>query len=220
MSKAPFRFPISAGDISLFCHPSPDSGLDRPHYLDGDLHAGNGFIAIRARRGLWMESDFDKAPYEFMERLSNLPWNGFPDSKSPEWRSLDDIRGTIYKYATVSLWNDQGKRQPSPIWRIGGAQYIRLSHLQLIARLPGAKVYAGPLTKTSPIYITYNGGTVLLPLEMGICKGASFDIFAPTFDRFDNTRQKLHTGPRPSFVPPPAPEPAIEDWPPIDTSEL
>lgn len=219
MSKAPFPFPLRAGDIAEFCHPSPDSGLDRPHFLDGDLHAGNGHIAIRARRGLWLENDFDKPSYEFMERLSNLPWGSFPDSASPEWRALDDVRGHIYKRAVISPFNEQGKRQPSPIWTIAGAQYIRLSHLQLLARLPGAKVYAGPLTRFSPIYITFNGGTVLVPRDEAIIKPASFNIFAPGFDIFDGSRKARSAPVKTSYVPKPIPDQPIEDWPPAEPQD-
>jgi len=105
MSKAPFRFPIAAGDIMTFCHPSPASGLDQPHFVDGDLHAGNGHIAVRARRGLWMESDYQKPDHDFTARLSNLPWHSFPDLDSNEWRNLDDVRGDIYARGVIGVWH-------------------------------------------------------------------------------------------------------------------
>jgi len=135
--------------------------------------------------------------------LSNLPWHSFPEATSPEWRPLDDIRGLIYKYATIALWNDQGKRQPSPIWRIGGAQYIRLSHLQLIARLPGAKVYAGELIRLQPIYITFNGGTVILPYDQAITRDWSYDIFKPSYHILDGTRNKRTNTTPPQLCPTP-----------------
>lgn len=219
MSKAPFRFPISAGDVALFCHPDPSTGLSKPHFIDGDLHAGNGHIAIRARRGLWMESDFEAPHPDFTARLGDLPWHSCPDLKDPEWRSLDEIRPQIYDRGVVALWNDQGKRQPSPVWRIGERQHIRLSHLQLIARLPGAKVYAGELIRLQPIYITFNGGTVILPYDTAITKDWSFDIFKPSYHILDGTRNKRTNTVAPCFVPPPKPEPEIDGWPPAEPQD-
>jgi hypothetical protein len=217
--KTPFLFPIRAGDISLFCHPDPSTGLDKPHFVDGDLCAGNGFIAIRARRGLWLESDFEKPDPSFLNRLGNLPWHLTPDPQDPEWRSLDDIRGQIYRNAPIALWNDQGRRHPSPIWRVAQSQFIRLSHLQLIARLPGAKIYAGDLIRLQPIYITFVGGTVILPYDQAIPQDWSFDIFKPTYHLIDGTRDKRTNRVAPCFVPPPKPEPAIDGWPPAEPQD-
>lgn len=215
MSKAPFRFPLADGDMMTFCHPSPASGLDQPHFLDGDLHAGNGHIAVRARRGLWMESDYEKPSYEFTDRLASLPWHSFPDRESSEWRDIDDVRGDIYARGVIGVWTEDGKRSPSPVWRIAGTHLIRLSHLQLIARLPAVKVFAGPLTRSQPLMFRFNGGQVIVPIDKSLTT-ASWEIFAPTYDRFTGTREMRHKAIRPSYVPPPVPEAPIDNWPPAE----
>ena len=145
-TKAPMRFPLTEGDIALFCHPAEGHPYHRPHMIEGNLHAGNGHIAIRATSGRWMESDFQPAPEPFKTRIGGLPW-GAIHADSPEWRSLDEVRGTIYKYAPITIWTDKGKRAPSPVVSIGGHHLIRLSHLQLIARLPRCEAYAGAVTR-------------------------------------------------------------------------
>jgi hypothetical protein len=219
MSKTPFLFPLRAGDIACFCHPDPTHDLAQPHFIDGDLSAGNGYLAIKATRGLWLESDFTPAPYEAKERISNLPWHNVPEADHPEWRKLDDIRGILYQYGSIHPWTDKHKPTPSPVWRVAQQHLIRLSHLQLIARLPAAQIYCGHLTATSPAFVRFNGGSLIIPLNRSL-QAYSRDIFAPSYDVFTGERKTRYVPPKTSYVPKPIPEPAIEDWPPTDTTEL
>jgi hypothetical protein len=184
--KAPFPFPLTVGDIECFTHPAEDHAFHRPHIIDGALCAGNGHIAIRAERGRWMASDFTTPPTEFLERFARLPW-GAIHGDSPEWRRMDDVRGTIYRYASIGIWTEKKKRSPSPVVEIGKFHLIRLSHLQLIARLPRCEVYAGPVTRHDPLFFRYNGGTVIVPIDRGLTT-ASFGIFAPSLDILTHER--------------------------------
>lgn len=219
MSKAPFLFPIRAGDIALFTHPDPEHLLHSTHFLDGDLTAGNGYIAIRAHRGLWAENDFPPASYDFRERLGNLPWHSIPPATSPEWRSLDDIRGDIYARAIIHPWTNKHRPTPSPVWRIGTHHRIRLSHLQLLARLPRAQVYAGTALREEPLYIRFNGGIALMPPNRRL-ETQSREIFPAQFDRLQGYR-KERTAPLPwtEQNKPDHRQSHLKDWPPIDTSE-
>lgn len=206
-TKAPFAFPLLAGDIAEFCHPSPASPLHLAHFHDGELTAGNGHIAIRAARGRWMASDFTPPPPEFTKRLASLPWHRFP-APSPEWRALDDIRGAIYAHAAIAPWT--GSRHsptPCPVWRIGGHHRIRLSHLQLLARLPRAEIYAGTAREPDPIFIRYNGGTAILPHNHAL-NSHSRDIFAPQYHPLDGYRIERSANARPSF------SNHLKNWPP------
>lgn len=184
--KTPFRFPLTVGDIELFTHPAEDHAFHLAHFIDGALCAGNGHIAIRATSGRWMASDFTPAPSEFLQRFSRLPW-GAIHGDSPEWRAMDDVRATIYRYAPIGIWTEKGKRSPSPVVEIGKHHLIRLSHLQLIARLPRCEVYAGPVTRHDPLFFRYNGGTVIVPIDRGLTFG-TFGIFAPSLDMFTQER--------------------------------
>lgn len=160
-SKAPFRFPLTAGDLAHFCHPCPRSVLARPHLLDGWLTAGNHHIAIRAFTGRWASSDFLPAPREFVTRLSTLPWHALPLSQGP-WLELANLRRLIYASPPIPLWTQKHRHAPSPVWQIAG-HLVRLSHLQLLARLPCARIYLGPATPDAPLFFRYNNGCGIMP---------------------------------------------------------
>jgi hypothetical protein len=207
-TKAPMRFPLTEGDIRLFCHPAEEHQYASPHMIEGNLCAGNGHIAIRATSGRWMESDFTAPSPDFAQRIGSLPWAAIPGD-SPEWRSMDEIRGTIYRFAPISIWTEKGKRSPSPIVSIGGHHLIRLSHLQLIARLPRCEAYAGATTRHAPLFFRYNGGTVIVPTDKALTT-ASFGIFHPrthalTGERVarTTTRQTINGG-------------HLKGWPPAE----
>lgn len=218
MSKTPFLFPLRAGDIALFCHPDPSNVLSAPYYIDGDLSAGNGYLAIKATRGLWMESDYIPAPQEAVDRISNLPWHSIPDKDHPEWRRLDDVSGTIYHRATIQPWNDKHRVTPSPVWKVGGEHNIRLSHLQLIARLPNARIYCGHATRSEPAYVLFNGGSVIIPRDKRL-EVHSWEIFAPSYHCLTGDLLRPSAGVKPSYVPKPVPEQPVDDWPPADQSD-
>jgi hypothetical protein len=148
--------------------------------LEGCLYAGNGHIAIRATSGRWMASDFEPPAELFRRKVGSLPWESVPGD-SPEWIPLDDGRGTIYRYAPVSIWTEQNKRSATPVVKIAGQHLIRLSHLQLIARLPRCEVYAGPVTRHDPLFFRYNGGAVIVPTDKSLTT-ASLALFTPCID--------------------------------------
>lgn len=209
-SKAPFTFPLLAGDIAEFCHPSPESPFHRAHFRDGDLTAGNGFIAIRAMRGRWIESDFTPAPDGFGDRMGTLPWHRIPPP-SPEWRDLDEIRGIIYASAPLDPWTPDHKSSPSPspVWRIAHHHRIRLSHIQLLARLPRCKVFCGHSMKDDPLFISFSSGCALMPPDRRL-ETQSREIFVPQYDCLTKQRRDRYaTQPRfPNTVlnwPPPEP---------------
>lgn len=218
MSKTPFQFPIRAGDIEEFCHPDPDHVLGKPYMIAGELTAGNGYFAIKAARGLWMDSDFTPAPAEAIERFSNLPWHSFPDPKSLEWRNLDDVRGDIYRFATIKPWTEQHKPTPTPIWKVGASHLVRLSHLQMIARLPGCRVYCGLNARFSPLFFTFNGGSLIVPLQKNLTT-SSWQIFAPIYDPMTGKREERRAPAKFNFALPPTPEPPIDGWPPVEIDE-
>ena len=215
MSKAPFQFPLRAGDIACFCHPDPANPLAAAHFIDGDLMAGNGYMAIRASRGLWLEADFTPAAFETMERLANLPWHNLPEASSPNWRDLDDIRGNLYQYGAINPWTDKHRPTPSPVWKVASHNLVRLSHLQLLARLPKAQIYCGPLTVTSPTFVRFNGGSLIMPKDSRL-QHYSREIFTPSYDLFTGERKERTAPFKTSYVPKPIPDQPIEDWPPAE----
>ena len=179
MSKAPIRFPLTAGDISLFSHPSPHSPLHAPHLINGLLYAGSGHLAIRAAPGQWHESDFTPPPEEFTIRITSLPWEHTPPQDG-EWMPLDHIRGDLYSSAPIGIWTQKHTPAPSPLWHVGGMHTVRLSHLQLLARLPRSEVYLGRVPSRAPLYIRFNPGLALIPYNERLHQlPASRHIFRP-----------------------------------------
>lgn len=218
MAKAPFPFPIQFYCLECFTHPSSVSELHTPLLIEGDAYAGNGFMAIRATRGLWHPSDFPSATPEAAARFKSLSWTSQPPD-SPEWRKLDEIRGDLYKYGAISLWTQKNTFTPAPTWRVAERHFIRLSFLQLLARLPNAEIFTGECLPTAPIYVRFNGGQVIIPQDRRLTT-ASRTIFRPAYHCLTGDRIARSNTVAPSFVPAPKPEPAIDDWPPIDLSEF
>ncbi len=187
--KTPFRFPLLAGDIATFCHPSPMHDLHEPHILDGALVAANGYLAVRAERGRWMASDFTPAPKAFTARLAALAWANFP-ADSAEWRALDDVRGQLFKFASIGMWMEKNHRcAPSPVWQVAGQHLIRLSHLQALSRLPRCEVHAGSQSHGTAAYFRFNGGLAIVPPDTRLTVH-SFSIFVPTYHRLDGYRRE------------------------------
>jgi hypothetical protein len=215
--KTPFSFPLLAADLENFTHPAPQSPLSSLHILDGTVIAANGYIAIQALRGRWLDTDFTPAPYEARERLSNLPWHAFPPD-SPDWRLLADIRGDIYRNAPITIWKENHTLSPTPVWKVGAHQLIRLSFLQLIARLPKCEVYTGETTQSQPMFFRFNTGLLLVPVDK-LLTISSRTIFPPTYHPLDGHRVTRSTRPPPSFVPAPPPEPPLDNWPPADPDD-
>ena len=216
--KTPFRFPLLAGDIATFCHPSPMHDYHKAHMIDGALVAANGYMAVRAERGRWMATDFTTPPQAFTDRLSTLPWGEFP-ADSAEWRDMDDIRPQLFRFAPIGLFMEKNHRcAPSPIWQVGGHHLIRLSHLQQLSRLPRCQVYAGHQSAGSPAYFRFNGGLALVPQDTRLTTHST-SVFSPTYHILDGYRLDRTAQPKPlgKILTPTAGH--LKDWPPAPPSD-
>lgn len=191
-----FPYPLQTGVLDHFVHPREGHIFERPVSHEGDVVTANAYIACRFHRGYWSPSDFESAPAAFLERFNALPWarfHGLPD----EWQPLDDVRGNLYKYATIEPWTTKDTCAPSPVWRVGGSFLARLSHLQLIARLPRCEIHLGVMGREAPLLFRFNGGMGMLAPDKRLTS-ASFSIFEPQ-TYYDGTPKT-----RPSRKPPTA----------------
>lgn len=202
-----YPYPLPEEAIRGFCHPADSHPLATPYrHHDGHLYAGNGWIAVRAYRGAWLDQDFPAASAPIRERFASLPWHHFDLlADSPAWTLLDDHRGAIFRTTGHSMFIDtrQGPRvAPSPVLRLAH-HTLRLSFLQAIARLPRAQVYTGTLHGTH-LLARFSGGYVILPPHPGLAAPA-FSILQPKEDALRRP-QTFPTAPRPTF--------SLPGWPP------
>lgn len=215
MSKLAFRYPLPADALRMFCHPAARSGLSVPMRMGAEIVAANGYLAIRCNRGAWMDADFPEAWTDFKTRVEKLPWARW-DALKDDWRALDEVRGTLFRYAEIGVWLDQrnvvGKLAPSPVvWACGGIP-VRLSMLQLISRLPRCEVYTGPCDRSDPLWFRFSGGRGVIARDVKLTQAPAFTVFEPMRDDRGQRIERRKT-PAPRFE-----QPGM-NWPPVDMTD-
>lgn len=222
MSRTAFKYPLPAEVLDLFCHPHSRHQLSRPMRMDGDVVAANGYVAIRCNRGAWIDSEFPEAGADFRARIGKIPWH-LMEARKDDWRALDNVRGTLFRYAAIGLWKEdpreRGRLTPSPVVWVGGGILVRLSMLQLIARLPRCEIYIGPCISTDPLWCRFSGGRGVIARDAKLAGGSSFRLFEPRRDCLTGERITTRKiDPKASGKSAPA-EPTLEDWPPAPPIE-
>jgi hypothetical protein len=204
-----FPFPIQLGALEEFRHPEPGHQLSRAGWYEGEALAANGFMAIRVRRGNFMESDFPEPEPGFWLRFLKLPWTKF-ENLADDWHEFYDVGRFLYSSATIEPWKD-GRCAPSPVWRVGPGFLARKSHLQLIAKLPRCEVHVGTLQAGEPMLFRFSGGIGMLAADARLTE-SSFEIFQ---NRYDYDGMKIaRKSPGPCVLPPQKPTwPAFEELP-------
>jgi hypothetical protein len=169
--KTLFPNPLDEATLAAFCHPSPRHPFHKPVLSDGDVLAANGYVALRAHRGRWLDSDFDGPTPAQTLRLDRLAWSAFDTLRSNCWDATDDQKGMIFRSGPIGFWavdedsSATGKPSPTPIWKVGSAAPVRLSLLQLIARLPRCEVFTGPQAPNQPLYFRCTGARGIIAVD-------------------------------------------------------
>lgn len=206
--KSDFPYPLTECALPEFCNPALGHVLSKPVRDAAEIIAGNGFVVLRAHRGRWLDSDFPRASAAFLERINKIPWGRFESLSDDRWRDLCGVRQMIDRRGSIGFWQDgTAKVSPSPVWRVGSV-YVRLSLLQLIARLPRVAV-AWTEDLDSPLWFRFTGGRGAVAHDRRLTL-SSFSIFQPLVD------------PMGRIVSPekaPAPTWGFKNWPPQDQSE-
>ena len=217
MTHEPFSNPLPEPALDAFCHPSPTSLFSRPARGDRELLAANGYMAIRAHRGAWLENEHPPASEKFLQRFNRLPWGTFETLNPDDWRDLAVVQPHMRKHGPLAVWRDTAPQlHPSPVWRVGDV-LVRLSMLQLLARLPRCEV--AWTHRGGPLWFRCTGARGCIAQDRGLLDRnlSSFDIFQPSFDRLSRTlRKNPAPKPRGNLAPPPPPEPPLDDWPPAE----
>lgn len=212
--KKGFPFPLPESALAEFCHPAETSGLSVPMRMGNEIVAANGYMAIRCRRGAWIDAEFPEAWTDFSARVEKLPWARFETiTKSDAWDALDLLRGALGRHGPLAVWNG-GKIHACPIWRVRDA-LVRLSMLQLVARLPRAEVFTGPPANADDgMFFRFSGGIGIVARDARLTHG-TYEVFQPRADVLNaGTMMERSRMPAPTFALPGNP------WPPVDMTEV
>lgn len=222
-SKTKIPYPLQLGALEAFAHPAPGNVFSIPMWgEDGSALVANGFIGLEVSRGLWLKSDFPPASSEYLQRFRALEWQRFRTLTEVDWQPLEDIRGDLYRQAPLAPWTDKHRCAPSPVWRVNGVFLCRLSHLQMIARLPRCEVYLGPMGAASPLLFRFSGGRGMLAADSRL-QLSSWEVFTPRRHEdgslversapIRNPYGAAGSPPETGFFAPVA-DPGAPDWPP------
>lgn len=207
--KSDFPYPLPEYALDEFCRPESGHVFSQPKRHDGDICAGNGYVMIRAHRGRWIDDEFPEASSEFLMRMARIPWARYQMIPSTAFREIAPIRGSIASRGTIGFWMDgTAKVNPSPVWRVG-RPLVRLSLLQLIARLPRVEV-AWTDDADSPLWFRFTGGIGAVAYDSRLTL-ASYSIFQPQADPLTGETMRRQTIPKPSF--------SLPGWPPADSAD-
>jgi hypothetical protein len=190
MSRTPsFPNPLDEAAFRQFAHPDPASPL---HPLPGitlpdgtrAIAAGNGYIALQATRALVLWSDLPQPAPEFLTRWLSLPWERYPaQAPAADWRPVDTFRASLYKRGTLAPWQEKRHAPaPAPVVQVA-SHLLRLSHLQLISRLPACQIHTRWQGNPQPghaLWFRFAGGHGVIPQDSRlICKVPAFTLSMP-----------------------------------------
>lgn len=185
--KNAFPYPLPLHALQEFCHPYEYHQLAKPVMIAGQVYACNGYIALRAYRGAWLDSDFQLADESQFARLNSLPWALFDHiTTRPDWRLADEQRGIIFKRGRIGVWFPSGALNACPIWRVNEIP-VRLSLLQLAAMLPRCEFYTGK-QYDRPVAFRFSGGVGFIASHRDHQARIARSIFNPRRCPLDGTR--------------------------------
>lgn len=188
MSKNDFGYPLPEYALADFCCAAAGV-LSRPMRHEGEIIAANGYVALRAYRGRWLDSDFPPASPEYMARINALPWERYQKLAADEWRTLTDARAHLYRRGRMGLLRAGTARlAPSPVWLVGHV-LVRLTLLQLIDRLPRCEVWTGNGGPGQPLWFRFTGGRGAIAADARL-RESSFSIFQPVFNEWTGAFEK------------------------------
>lgn len=205
-----FPYPMPLHALDEFRHPADWHGLHHARRHEDEVLAGNGYVAIRVRKGMWLESDHESASAEFLGRWGKLPWSRF-DKLQDEWRGFDSVTLKLFAKGQIGFWL-RDTPAPTPIWRVNETLLVRLSLLQLVSRLPRCECFTGPQSVGENLYFRFSGGIGIIPPDRRLTL-ASGEIFPAARDMWSGERYQR----RPQFQ---GVESHLKDWPPVDTSDV
>lgn len=180
-----YPYPLPLHALQDFAHPDPQHQLGEPVLQHGQAYAGNGFIAIRAHKGAWLDCHIRPASPEIFARFMKLPWADIERrAKETTWKAADDQRGTIYQRARIKPWLG-AQLAPSPIWAVNETP-VRLSLLQMAAMLPRCEFFTGTGAQAG-LYFRFSGGLGIIPRDRSTAP-ITRNLFTPNRNTWSGER--------------------------------
>lgn len=198
-------YPLPCYALDEFIHPAAGHVLGCARRHEGEVLAGNGYVAIRCTRGRWLAEDWPEAGAGFLERFESLAWDSVP---AGPWRALADVAMWFPRDGAGLPWSGCGLAQ-SPAWRVGEA-VVRVALLALVARLPRSEVVAGT-DREDALHFRFSGGCGMIAHDPRLAAVAVERwVLQSDADCLTGERVERSTTPKPSFSlpgwPPPEPE--------------
>jgi len=202
--KKPFGYPFPAEALDMFVHPGGEfPEFHAPFTHEGAVYAANGFMALRLQKFAFAPPPANPSAAKRVMEL--FPWGAFEGPEmgddNPRWASLDDASLSIWKFGPRPIWERSLRTyhvRIQPGVRVGAGAVTALPLLQLLARLPRARVWTdnGP---RGAIICRFNGGEAIIRPFPDFVEGrmdARFGILGP--------KRSHHDG-RPEFDKPKGP---------------
>jgi len=198
-----FSNPLFRDTLREFTRPTPGHHWQQIAWLDDCACACNGWVAIKAHRGLWTPHDFEPPTPEFVLNFASTPLDLFPAAAT--FYPLDFFRGAIFRRALISPFTSKGHLSATPAFRVGRV-VVHLSMLQLVARLPRCE-FTQADTGANALFFRCSGALGCI---------AGLDENTPVAYTIDGVRRAYDGRPIPTSTAGALPLPGWPPPPPID----
>jgi hypothetical protein len=207
--KNAFPFPLPEEALRMACHLHDWHELHEPRHRDGLVYAGNGFLAIRVRKGHWIDDELEPMQAVQAARFDSLPW-GRLDALIQSGREWVELLKGFRPSANSTLWHHRsGRFNRKPAARVRRA-VIPLSILEFLARFPRVEVNLDSTSEREPLYFRFAGGEGIVP-PFRRPPEAEREIFKPRYDALGGHEIRKKDLRPLCKVKPPAPLPDFPD---------
>lgn len=196
----PFSHPLRYDTLAELAHPSPRHHYAAPALLGGVACVTNGYVALKAYRGLWAADDFPEPPAGFWQSFEAIPFDRFP-SKG-EWHPIAAHLSALYRRGEIKPFGRDHRAAPSPAVCVGRVNVL-LSMVQLAARLPKCEISVAD-TGAPALYFRCSGAMGLVAAVRGdLAPAFHLDPVMRGHDGRPKPKSTMGSLPLPGWPPPP-----------------
>jgi hypothetical protein len=213
--KHAFPYPLPEAALEMACNLQERHELHKPRRKDGLVFAGNGFLAIRVRKGNWIDEEIEPMDDKAGARFDSLPW-GRLDALLKDGRDWVEISRGFRLADPPHLWHERtGRFNRTPAYKVRKA-IVPLSILGFIARFPRAEINLDHTSPRDPLFFRFSAGEGIVPPFLRPPEPVR-EIFKPRFDPL--TGEEIHKKRPPAKIAKDK-NPTVRSWPPPDLSDV